>query len=101
MGPGRREITLAVERQGDGSARIALGVDAAEPARGALPRLLMIVSSLGMDLGKSPRPVSPDYAPPFVYPGVIHEVTFDLPELLMPLEHAAAQAETAAALSRQ
>ena len=63
--------------------------------------MLFIVSSLGMDFGRSPRPVSPDYAPPFVYPGVIRRVEFNLP----PISHAMAQAilgaEAVQAMSRQ
>lgn len=70
-------------------------------AEGAIPRLLMIISSLGMDFGRSPRPVSPDYAPPFIYPGVIHDVVFDLPELLIPLAQTVDEAETVAAVPRQ
>jgi arylsulfatase len=101
ISPGRRRIDLSVERRPDGSATVSLAIDGTILAEGKLPRLLMIISSLGMDFGRSPRPVSPDYAPPFVYPGVIHEVVFDLPELLFPLAQAADQAETVAAVSRQ
>jgi arylsulfatase len=99
--PGRRKIELDVKRRADGSGAVSLIIDGASLAEGAIPRLLMIISSLGMDFGRSPRPVSPDYRPPFIYPGVIHEVVFDLPELLIPLAQTADEAETVAAVSRQ
>jgi arylsulfatase len=98
---GRRRIELDVKRRGDGSGAVSLIIDGVKLAEGSIPRLLMIISSLGMDFGRSPRPVAPDYAPPFIYPGVIHEVVFDLPELLIPLAQTADEAETVAAVSRQ
>jgi arylsulfatase len=99
--PGSRRIDLRVDRMPDGSGRISLGVDGETPATGAIARMLLIVSSLGMDIGRSPRPVCPDYRPPFVYPGAIRRVVFELPDAPAPVARAAAQAEVAAALARQ
>jgi arylsulfatase len=101
IGPGKQTIELTVERTPDGAAHARLMIDDALIAHGAIPRLLLIISSLGMDFGRSPRPVSPDYEPPFVYPGAIKQVAFELPELLIPLAETADRAETVAAASRQ
>jgi len=101
IGLGKQVIELAVERTPDGAAQARLLINDALIAEGAIPRLLLIISSLGMDFGRSPRPVSPDYTPPFVYTGVIGQVAFELPELLIPLAEASDRAETVAAAARQ
>jgi arylsulfatase A-like enzyme len=98
---GDRRIELVVERQMDGSGKAELLVDGVSCAKGSIGRMLLIISSLGMDIGRSPRPVCPDYAPPFVYPGLIRSVTFDLPDLSALLGGAAARAEVTAAMARQ
>jgi arylsulfatase len=99
--PGERRIELTVGRAPDGSGRIELVVDGEAPATGAVARMLLIVSSLGMDLGRSPRPVCPDYRPPFVYAGAIRKVVFELPDGLPGMTRAAVTAEVTQALSRQ
>jgi hypothetical protein len=98
---GERRIELIVERQADGAGKAQLLIDGVCGAEGVAPRLLLIISSLGMDLGRSPRPVCPDYEPPFAYPGLIRRVTFELPEMPAALMQAAAQAEVTTALARQ
>jgi arylsulfatase len=99
--PGDRRIEVAVERRPDASGQVTLTIDGEVAARGVIPRMLMIVSSLGMDLGRSPRPVCDAYRAPFAYPGVIRSVVFELPPLPPELARAADQAEVATALSRQ
>jgi arylsulfatase len=99
--PGERHVALTVTRAPDGSGRVELAIDGAAPATGAIGRMLLIVSSLGMDLGRSPRPVCPDYRPPFVYPGTIREVVFELPGGPSSVKEAAGRAEVTAALARQ
>ncbi len=77
--PGARTIVLEVRRNADGSAEADLSVDGAPVAAGKIPRLLFIISSTGMDLGRSLSPVTDDYAAPFAYPGQIARVMFELP----------------------
>jgi arylsulfatase A-like enzyme len=77
--PGPHTITLDVRRNGDGSAEADLRVDGEPVAAGKIPRLLFIISSTGMDLGRSLSPVTDDYAAPFAYPGKIERVVFELP----------------------
>jgi arylsulfatase A-like enzyme len=77
--PGPHTIVLDVRRNGDGSAEADLRVDGEPVAAGKIPRLLFIISSTGMDLGRSLSPVTSDYAAPFAYPGQIDRVVFELP----------------------
>ncbi|WP_027014164.1 arylsulfatase [Comamonas composti] len=76
--PGPHVISLHVERSEDGGAEVQLYVDAAPVASARLPKLLFIVSSMGMDLGRSLSPVNDDYQAPFAYPGKIHKMVFDI-----------------------
>jgi arylsulfatase len=101
IGPGRHQVEVLVTRQPDGSGAVQMSVDGAVVGAGVIPRMLIMISSLGMDFGRSPRPVSPDYAPPFIYPGTIHSVVFDLPPVPPELARTADQAEVVAAMSRQ
>jgi arylsulfatase len=98
---GDRQIELVVERQADGVGLAELLVDGESRAKGSIGRMLLIISSLGMDIGRSPRPVCPDYAAPFVYPGLIRSVAFVIPDLSAMLGGTAARAEATAAMSRQ
>ncbi|HEV7158820.1 MAG TPA: arylsulfatase [Caulobacteraceae bacterium] len=101
MPAGRRLIELVVARQGDGSASVTLDIDGQRAASGVIPRLLFIVSSLGMDFGASPRPVCEAYEAPFAYGGVIRSVIFELPRMSAELARAADKALVTAAMSRQ
>jgi arylsulfatase len=101
MPAGRRLIELVVARQGDGSASVTLDIDGQRAASGVIPRLLFIVSSLGMDFGASPRPVCEAYEAPFAYGGVIRSVIFELPRMSAELARAADKALVMAAMSRQ
>ncbi len=98
---GSRQISVRVSRQGDGSGAVTLSQDGVVVAEGRVPRMLLIISSLGMDFGRSPRPVSPDYPTPFVYPGVIRQAVFDLPPMPPGFGDLEDKAEVTAAMSRQ
>jgi arylsulfatase len=99
--PGCRRLELLVERRDDGSAEVALSIDGAEVAAASIPRLLITLSTLGMDFGRSSQPVSHRYAPPFVYAGDISRVTFELPEPGQSLRDAAERVDFALTMSRQ
>ena len=58
---------------------MSLSVDGIPVASGRLPRLLFIISTQGMDIGRSLSPVSADYAAPFAYAGEIKRVEFEVP----------------------
>ncbi|HEY5072013.1 MAG TPA: arylsulfatase [Caulobacteraceae bacterium] len=98
LSPGRREIALTVVRAEDRGADVSLLVDGKVVASGKLPRLLFMISSTGMDLGRSLSPVTEDYDAPFAYPGVIARVVFEIPQNL---ERGEAKAQVRAEMTRQ
>jgi arylsulfatase len=81
LAPGRHKIALSVTRRADGGGDISLSVDGKEVAAGNIRRLLFMISSLGMDIGRSLSPVCNDYREPFVYPVNIHKAAFEIPDL--------------------
>ena len=102
LAPGRRSLQVRVTRSEDRGAAVTLACDGETVGEGRIPRLLVILSSTGMDLGRSLAPVNDDYAAPFVYPGTLHTVTFELAERPTPGDRAAeAEARARAAMSRQ
>jgi arylsulfatase A-like enzyme len=101
LAPGRRRIELAIERDADRSAALRLSVDGKEQASGRIARLLRMISSTGMDLGRSLAPVNDEYQAPFDYPGRIETVVFELPERRRGDARAEAEAKGRAAMTRQ
>ena len=98
----RHQVKLDVERNQDQSAQVTLSVDGEVTGRARIPRLLRMLSSTGMDLGRSLAPVTGDYEAPFEYPGRIHTVVFELPERRTEQDGAAeAEAQGRAAMTRQ
>lgn len=79
LAAGEHRLTLEVERLPERRAAVRLLVDGELQAEGEIPRLLGLLSSTGMDLGRAAAPVNRDYQPPFAYPGSIRRVTFELP----------------------
>lgn len=77
---GEHLIRLEVERLADKRAAARVLVDGKLVAEGEVPHLLGMLSSTGMDLGRAAAPINKDYQPPFIYPGTIHQVVFELPE---------------------
>ena len=76
--PGGHVVVLDVVRKEDGSADVSLALDDAVVATTRIPKLLFVLSSLGMDLGRSSAPINDDYQSPFVYPGQLRRVVFEL-----------------------
>ena len=75
-------MTLTVQRTSDGGGDISLAVDGEVVATGRAPKLLYMLSTTGMDLGRSLSPVTDDYAAPFTYSGRIAKVVFETPETM-------------------
>ena len=99
---GRHQLELRVERDGDDSGRVTMSVDGEVCGEGRIPRLLRLISSTGMDLGRSLAPVTEDYEAPFEYPGHIHTATFETPQRRgEPEARADAEAQGRAAMTRQ
>ena len=102
LAPGRHRLELRVERAADKSAELTLLADGEALASAHLPRLLVILSSTGMDFGRSLAPVNGDYAAPFAYPGRIERVVFELAEARTSGDRTAeAEAAARAAMTRQ
>jgi arylsulfatase A-like enzyme len=81
LSPGAHEIVLKVARV-DGAGEATLTIDGQPAASGRIPRLLFMISSMGMDLGRSLSPVNHDYAAPFTYPGKLSKVIFETPRAM-------------------
>ena len=75
---GDHVVGFQVERLANRRAAVRLLLDGEVVARDEIPRLLGMLSSTGMDLGRAIAPVNRDYQPPFAYPGAIRRVTFEL-----------------------
>jgi arylsulfatase len=81
LSPGAHTVEVAVTRRPDGGGDMQLLVDGKEVGAASVKTLLFMISSIGMDVGRSYAPVCNDYREPFVYPGKIHKLTFDIPDL--------------------
>jgi arylsulfatase len=102
LAPGRRQVEVRVARSADRSAAVTLLADGAAIGSGRIPRLLVLLSSTGMDLGRSLAPVNDDYRAPFAYPGRIESVRFDVAERTTRADRSAeAEAQARAAMTRQ
>jgi arylsulfatase len=99
---GRRRLEVRVERTDNAGASVSMSVDDVAVGAGRIPNLLRIISSAGMDLGRSISPVNTDYTAPFAYTGRIHSIVFELPAAPQEPEVAAeAEARAKVAMTRQ
>jgi arylsulfatase len=102
LAPGRHLVEVRVARAPDRSAEVSLLADGELIGTGRIPRVLVILSMTGMDLGRSLAPVNDDYDAPFVYPGRIDSVTIEIAESPTPGDRSAeAEAKGRAAMTRQ
>jgi arylsulfatase len=76
---GRHQITVKIDKTEKTAARATLLIDGVPAGEGQISNLLRILSSTGMDLGRSLSPINADYEAPFKYSGRILEVVFELP----------------------
>ena len=82
LDPGPHVVEVQVQRRDDGGADVQLLVDSQPVAQTSIPKLLFVLSSIGMDLGRSLSPVNDDYQAPFQYGGSIRRVVIALEEKL-------------------
>ena len=80
LAPGRHTVELTITRGPEREGDVALVVDGTTIATGRVPRMVGMLSSTGMDIGRAIAPVNRHYTPPFAYGGRIHKVVFELPE---------------------
>ena len=74
LGAGAHTIRVEVVRDAERRGDVTLSLDGAEVARARVPRLVGMLSSTGMDIGRAIAPVNHDYQPPFAYGGTIKSV---------------------------
>ena len=99
---GTHLVVLEVERQSDHGALVRISIDDKLEAEGRIPRLLGMLSSTGMDIGRAITPVKGDYQPPFEYSGEITKVVFELaPRVDRQEGMAEAEREARAAMTKQ
>lgn len=77
--PADAEAARRVDVSAGTHARAALLIDGIQVGEGQIANLLRILSSTGMDLGRSLSPINADYQSPFKHPGRILSVAFELP----------------------
>jgi arylsulfatase A-like enzyme len=80
LSPGPHVIELKVTRTADGGGDFTFAIDGAAAGGGRIPKLLYMISTTGMDIGRSLSPVTDDYAAPFTYSGKIAKVVFETPQ---------------------
>jgi len=99
---GAHTVVVTVTRNQDQTAECELSLNGERLGAAHIPLLLRIISSTGMDFGRSNAPVTDDYQAPFVYAGVIRRVVFQLPEVGSGKDRAGdVEAEARAAMTRQ
>jgi arylsulfatase len=89
---GRHSLAAAFRRSDTGGT-LSLVVDGREHAAIELPKLVRMLGSTGLDIGRdSLSPVVDDYDPPFAFTGTIERITFQI--------HSRADAAEVAAVAR-
>lgn len=102
LGEGAHQIEVRIVRGEGQTADIEMLVDGETQGTAHIPLLLRIISSTGMDFGRSNAPVTDDYQAPFIYGGRIAKVVFQLPQSKSRKDSDAdAEAEAKAAMTRQ
>ena len=79
LAAGRQQVAVKIEKTENTAARAAMLIDGVKAGEGQIANLLRIISSTGMDLGRSLSPINADYQSPFKYPGRILTAVFELP----------------------
>jgi arylsulfatase len=78
LAPGPHTLTARFERTGRGG-RLVIGADGRDLAEVAIPSIVRMLGSTGLDIGRDGlSPVVDDYEGPFSFTGVIRRVTFEV-----------------------
>ncbi|HEX3004116.1 MAG TPA: arylsulfatase [Angustibacter sp.] len=76
LGPGAHELVARFDREGAGG-MLTLACDGADVASIAIPRLVRMLGSTGLDVGRDAlSPVTDEYEAPFPFTGTIRRITF-------------------------
>ena len=75
---GEHQLVARFERDGK-AGTLTLAVDGADVASGPIGKLVRMLGSTGLDIGRDPMsPKSDDYVAPFPFTGTIHHARFDI-----------------------
>jgi arylsulfatase len=74
---GRRKVGVRVDRIAK-SGKATLMIDGRDCGSVEIPEMATMVSSTGMDVGRSLAPVCHDYLPPFAFSGTLHRLAIDV-----------------------
>ena len=78
LAPGEHTLTATFRRNGK-EGIIGIGADGSELATVAIPRIVRMLGSTGLDIGRDAlSPVVDDYQGPFPFSGTIHRATFQI-----------------------
>ncbi len=78
LAPGEHTLTATFRRNGK-EGTIGIGADGCELATVAIPRIVRMLGSNGLDIGRDAlSPVVDDYQGPFPFSGTIHRATFQI-----------------------
>ncbi len=91
------DVTLGVEltRVSRGPARIRLTADDEVIGEGVVPRVSVMISSVGVDLGRNPTGICDDYTAPFAFEGDLRRIEIVTERALRPEDELAAEIRTA------
>ncbi|MDG2114275.1 MAG: arylsulfatase [Actinomycetota bacterium] len=91
------DVTLGIDfdRVRRGPARVRLWADDDLLGEGVVPEVSVMISSIGMDIGRNPSGISDDYVAPFDFGGEIHRVEVATVRALSEEDELAAEIRTA------
>ncbi|MDH4144159.1 MAG: arylsulfatase [Acidimicrobiia bacterium] len=90
-------VTLGVDhrRVARGPAAVRLWADDAMIGEGVIAELSVMISTVGLDIGRNPSGISDAYRPPFAFEGRLSRVEIETERALRPDEEAAAEVRAA------
>ena len=92
---GRSTLSVDFDRVRRGPAKVRLLVNGEAVGEGTVPEVSVMISSIGMDVGRNPSGVSDAYEPPFAFGGTIHELTIATDRAIPADDERAAEIRTA------
>jgi arylsulfatase len=92
---GDHDLGIDLDRVRNGPARVRLLIDDHVVAEGVVPELSMMVSSVGLDIGRGLAGVSDGYRPPADFEGTIHSMHIDTVRAYTAADEEAAEIQAA------
>jgi arylsulfatase len=92
---GSTTLGIDFDRVRRGPARVRLWADAELIGEGIVPEVSVMISSIGMDIGRNPSGICDDYGTPFEFEGTIHRVEIATVRAMPEEDEKAAEIRTA------